>query len=89
MRTNGKYGKLDNILHRTESSDWVATVLGLEKPPNNEQSIWSREPDQKKDKKERITKDHRQETTMNKKFVRHQENNAIIQHAVDKIILQE
>ena len=25
----------------TESSDWVAAVLGLEKPPNNEQAIWS------------------------------------------------
>ena len=29
VRTNGKYGKLDNILHRTESSDWVAAVMGL------------------------------------------------------------
>ena len=26
---------------RTESSDWVAAVLGLEKPPKNEQAIWS------------------------------------------------
>ena len=26
----------------TESSDWIAAVLGLEKPPNNEQDIWSR-----------------------------------------------
>ena len=26
---------------RTEYSDWVAVVLGLEKPPNNEQAIWS------------------------------------------------
>ena len=26
---------------RTESSDWVAAVLGLKKPPNNEQAIWS------------------------------------------------
>ena len=25
----------------TESSDCVAAVLGLEKPPNNEQAIWS------------------------------------------------
>ena len=30
------------------SSDWVAAVLGLEKPPNNEQDIWSRWPEQKK-----------------------------------------
>ena len=42
VRTNGKYGKLDNILHRIESSDWVAAVLGLEKPPNDEHAIWSR-----------------------------------------------
>ena len=41
VRMNGKYGKLDNILHRTDSSDWVAAVLGLEKPPNNEHAIWS------------------------------------------------
>ena len=27
---------------RTDSSDWVAAVMGLEKPPNNEQAIWSR-----------------------------------------------
>ena len=33
MQTNGKYGNLDNIIHRTESSDWVAAVLGLEKHP--------------------------------------------------------
>ena len=39
---NGKYEKLDNILHRTESSDWVVSVMGLEKPPNNEHDIWSR-----------------------------------------------
>ena len=26
-------GNLDNILHRTESSDWVAAVLGLENHP--------------------------------------------------------
>ena len=25
-----------------KSSDWIAAVLGLEKPPNNEQAIWSR-----------------------------------------------
>ena len=42
VKTNGKSGKLDNILNRTESSDWVATVLGLEKAPNNEHAIWSR-----------------------------------------------
>ena len=42
VQTNGKYGKLDSILHRTDSSDWVAAVLGLEKPPNNEHAIWSR-----------------------------------------------
>ena len=39
---NGKYGNLDKILHTTECSDWVAPVLGLEKPPNNEHDIWSR-----------------------------------------------
>ena len=33
---------LDNTLHRPESSDWVAAVLGLEIPPNNEHAIWSR-----------------------------------------------
>ena len=32
----------------TESSEWVATVMGLEKPPNNKQAIWSQKPDQKK-----------------------------------------
>ena len=42
VRMNGYEGKLDNILHRQESSDWVAAVLGLEKPPNNEHAIWSR-----------------------------------------------
>ena len=31
VRINGHEGNLDNILHRTESSDWVAAVLGLEK----------------------------------------------------------
>ena len=33
MWTNGKYGKLDGILHRTECSDSVAAVLGLESHP--------------------------------------------------------
>ena len=42
VRMNGHEGNLDNILHRTESIDWVAAVLGLEKPPNNEHAIWSR-----------------------------------------------
>ena len=39
---NGHEGKLDNILHRTESNDLVSAILGLEKPPNNEHAIWSR-----------------------------------------------
>ena len=42
VRTNGHEGNLDNILHRPESSDLVAAVLGLEKTPNNEHAIWSR-----------------------------------------------
>ena len=42
VRTNGKYGKLDKILHKTESRDRVAAVLVLEKPPNNEHAICSR-----------------------------------------------
>ena len=42
VRTNGYEGNLDNILHRTDSSDWVSAVLGLEKPPNNEHANWSR-----------------------------------------------
>ena len=42
VRMNGHEGNLDNILHRTESSDWVSAVLGLEKPPNNEHAICSR-----------------------------------------------
>ena len=42
VRMNGHEGNLDNILHRIESSDWVAAVLVLEKPPNNEHAIWSR-----------------------------------------------
>ena len=33
VQTNGKYGKLVNILHRTESSDWVAAVMGLGNHP--------------------------------------------------------
>ena len=41
VRTNGHEGNLDNILHRPDSSDCVAAVLGLEKPPNNEHVIWS------------------------------------------------
>ena len=40
--TNGHEGNLYNITHRPESSEWVAAVLGLEKPPNNEHAIWSR-----------------------------------------------
>ena len=51
MRTNGKYGKLDNILHRTESSDWVAAVLGLENHPI--MSMLSGHGDRTKRKKER------------------------------------
>ena len=42
VQMNGHEGNLDNILHRPESSDWVAAVLGLEKPTNNEHAIWSR-----------------------------------------------
>ena len=42
VQTSGHEGNLDNILHSTESSDWVAAVLGLENPPNNEHVIWSR-----------------------------------------------
>ena len=38
---NGHEVNLDNILHSTESSDWVDSVLGLEKPPNIEHAIWS------------------------------------------------
>ena len=41
VRTSGHEGNLDNILHRTESSDWVADFLGFEKPPNDEHDIWS------------------------------------------------
>ena len=42
----------------TESSDWVAAVMGLEKPPNNEQAIWSRWSEQKKEKKKERIVDH-------------------------------
>ena len=36
-------GKRNTLTNKgTESSDWVAAALGLEKPPNNEQAIWSR-----------------------------------------------
>ena len=42
VQANGKYGKLDNIIHSTESSDWVAAVLGLKKKSINEHAIWSR-----------------------------------------------
>ena len=41
VRTNGHESNLDNILHRPESSDWLAAVLGLGKPPNNEHAICS------------------------------------------------
>ena len=41
-RPVGSKCKLVIYYIRTESSDWVAAVLGLEKPPNNEQAIWSR-----------------------------------------------
>ena len=30
---NGHESNLDNILNRTESSDWVASILGLENNP--------------------------------------------------------
>ena len=42
VQMNGHESNLDNILHRPESSNWVAAVLGLEKQPNNEHDIWSR-----------------------------------------------
>ena len=42
VRMNGHEDNLDNILHRKEYSDWVAAVMGLEKPPKNEHAIWSR-----------------------------------------------
>ena len=32
-------GKSSTLINRTDLSDWVAAVLGLEKPPNNEQAI--------------------------------------------------
>ena len=37
----------------------------------------------------RLTKDHRKDPATRKKFGINQENNAIVQHAVDEIILQE
>ena len=37
----------------------------------------------------RTTRDHGHEPTAKKKFSRQQENNAIVQHSVDKIILQD
>ena len=40
-RPVGSKYKLVIYYIRTESSDWVAAFLGLEKPPNNEQAIWS------------------------------------------------
>ena len=51
VSTSGKLIKLVIYYIRTESSDWKDAVLGLEKPPNNEQAIWSRRPDQKKIKR--------------------------------------
>ena len=39
VSTSGKFSKLVIYYILTESSDWIAAVLGLEKPPNNEQSI--------------------------------------------------
>ena len=39
--------------------------------------------------KTRSTKDHRQDPETKKKFGRQQDNNTIVQHAVDKIIHQE
>ena len=40
FRRVGSNCKLVIYYIRTESSDGVAAVLGLEKPPNNEQAIW-------------------------------------------------
>ena len=48
MRTNGKYGNLDQILHRTESSDRVAAVMGLENHPIISMLSGHRDQDQKK-----------------------------------------
>ena len=53
---NGKYGNLDKILHRTESSDWLAAVLGLKNHPI--MSMLSGHGDRikrKKEKKSQIT----------------------------------
>ena len=41
-RPMGSKCKLVIYYIRTESSDQVSAVLGLEKSPNNEQDIWSR-----------------------------------------------
>ena len=49
---NGHEGNLDNILHRTESSDWVAAVLGLENHPIT--SMLSGHSDGTKRKKEHL-----------------------------------
>ena len=35
------------MLHRPESSNWITSALGLEKPPNNEQVTWLRWPELK------------------------------------------
>ena len=42
VSTSGKSRKIVIYYIRTESSDWIAAVLGLKKPPNNDQAIWSR-----------------------------------------------
>ena len=57
-RPVGSKFKLVIYYIRKESSDWLDAVLGLEKPPNNEQSIWSRWLEQKKEKKKEIIVDH-------------------------------
>ena len=51
VRMNGHEGNLDNIIHRPESINWVAAVLGLEKPPI--MSMISGHSDRTKIKKER------------------------------------
>ena len=46
-------GKRNTLTNKgKESSDWVSAVMGLERPPNNDQAIWSRWPDKNKEKKE-------------------------------------
>ena len=42
VSTSEKLSTLVIYYISTESSDWIAAVLGLEKLPNNEQAIWSR-----------------------------------------------